>query len=49
MEKRRQDQIDKLESRGPKAEWTKPEVDRLLAGGAEASDGADTDGADLLS
>jgi hypothetical protein len=32
-----------------KSEWTRPEVDRLLAGGAEATDGADTDGADLLS
>jgi hypothetical protein len=32
-----------------RAEWTAPEVDRLIAGGAEGSDGADTDGADLLS
>jgi hypothetical protein len=32
-----------------KAEWTRPEVDRLLAGGAEASDGADIDAADFQS
>lgn len=32
-----------------KAEWTAPEVDKLLAGGAEASAGADIEGLDGLS
>lgn len=32
-----------------RAEWTAPQVDRLIAGGAEASDGADIEGLDGLS
>ena len=32
-----------------KAEWSAPEVDRLIAGGAEASAGADVEGLDGLS
>ena len=31
----------------PRPEWSRPEVDRLIAGGAEATDGADTDGVTL--
>jgi hypothetical protein len=30
-----------------RAEWTRPEVDRLDAGGAEGTDGSDTDGVTL--
>ncbi|HYG47207.1 MAG TPA: hypothetical protein VD846_04610 [Allosphingosinicella sp.] len=33
----------------PKAEWTAPQVDKLVAGGAEASAGADVEGLDGLS
>jgi hypothetical protein len=33
----------------PKAEWTAPQVDRLVAGGAEANAGADVEGLDGLS
>ena len=32
-----------------KAEWTAPHVDELVAGGAEASAGADVEGLDGLS
>ena len=32
-----------------KADWTRPEVEKLIAGGAEAADGADVDGTDLQS
>jgi hypothetical protein len=32
-----------------KAEWTAPQVDKLVAGGAEASAGADVEGLDGLS
>lgn len=32
-----------------KAEWKVPEVDRFIAGGAEASAGADVEGLDGLS
>ena len=32
-----------------RAEWTAPEVDRLLAGGAEAAAGSDIEGLDGLS
>ncbi|HEX8222623.1 MAG TPA: hypothetical protein VF605_02265 [Allosphingosinicella sp.] len=32
-----------------KAEWTSPEVDRLVAGGAEAGPGADVEGLDGVS
>lgn len=33
----------------PKAEWKAPEVDRLIAGAAEAAAGADIEGLDGLS
>ncbi|MGZ8286545.1 MAG: hypothetical protein ACXW27_10350 [Allosphingosinicella sp.] len=32
-----------------KAEWTRPEVDRLVAGGAEGSSDISTDGVDIPS
>lgn len=32
-----------------KAQWIKPEVNRLIAGGAESSSGASFDGADFPS
>ena len=34
---------------GTRAEWTAPQVDRLIAGGAEAAAGADIEGLDGLS
>jgi hypothetical protein len=34
---------------GTKARWTAPQVDRLVAGGAEANAGADVEGLDGLS
>ncbi|HEX8125638.1 MAG TPA: hypothetical protein VF548_08660 [Allosphingosinicella sp.] len=33
----------------PRPEWTAPQVDKLIAGGAEASSGADIEGLDGLS
>ena len=33
----------------PKPEWSRPEVDRLVAGGAEAAGDTSTDGIDTLS
>lgn len=47
MSERQYEQTDRPDSVKRKAEWTRPEVDRLLAGGAEATDGADTDGVTL--
>ena len=48
MDEQRQERIDRPALARRRADWIKPEVDRFLVGGAEASDGADTDGA-LLS
>ena len=39
--------MDGATSAQPRSEWSRPEVDRLIAGGAEATDGADTDGVTL--
>jgi hypothetical protein len=36
-------------STGTRAEWTAPLVDKLVAGGAEASAGSDVEGLDGLS
>jgi hypothetical protein len=47
VSERQYEQTDRPDSVKRKAEWTRPEVDRLLAGGAEATDGADTDGVTL--
>lgn len=47
MDQRQQDPAEEPAGTGRKASWSKPEVDRFQAGGAEASDGADTDGATL--
>ena len=43
MNERRQDQIDKVESKGPKAEWTPPELCRFAAGAAEFGDVSSAD------
>ena len=32
-----------------RAEWTRPQVDRFIAGGAEAGGSTSTDGIDILS
>ena len=37
------------ESGEPRAEWAAPQVDKLIAGGAEGSAGADIEGLDGLS
>ena len=47
MSERQNERMVEPVSAERKAEWTRPEVDRLLAGGAEATDGADTDGVTL--
>jgi hypothetical protein len=47
VDERQPESIDGCASQVRKAEWSRPEVDRLLAGGAEATDGADTDGPTL--
>lgn len=47
MSERQYEQTGEIDSVERKTEWTRPEVDRLLAGGAEATDGADTDGVTL--
>jgi hypothetical protein len=44
VSERQHESMDEPVSAEPKIEWTPPEVDRLLAGGAEATDGGDTDG-----
>lgn len=38
-----------VESAESKAEWTAPQVDRLIAGGAEGNAGNDVEGLDGLS
>lgn len=43
------EQVEDAASAEPKAEWTRPEVDRLIAGGAEAAGDTSTDGIDTLS
>lgn len=49
MDERLHEQIEGPVAVNRKIEWIRPEVDRFLAGGAEGTDGADIDGADLLS
>ncbi|MEA3052870.1 MAG: hypothetical protein QOG72_1773 [Sphingomonadales bacterium] len=49
MSERRHERIGEPDSMKRRTEWTRPEVDKLLTAGAESSDGADTDAADLLS
>lgn len=43
MDEKRQDKIDSLESTGPKAEWVRPEMGRLVAGAAEFGDVSNAD------
>ena len=47
MDEQEPQKIDGPESAEPKEEWVRPQVDQLRAGGAEATDGADTDGPTL--
>lgn len=49
MDNQHPDRTGGAASAEPRAEWTAPEVDRLIAGGAEASDGTDIEGLDGLS
>lgn len=37
---------NEIEEAAPKAQWTRPQVDRLIAGGAEGSADISTDGID---
>jgi hypothetical protein len=41
--------IGEVAPAGPKAEWSRPEADRMVAGAAEASAGLDVEGLDGLS
>ena len=49
MDQQHPEQIDGAVSAAPRSEWTRPEVDRLVAGGAEAAGDTSTDGIDTLS
>lgn len=49
MDQQQPRQIDDATSAEPKSEWTKPAVDRLIAGGAESGGGTFTDGIDIFS
>lgn len=43
------DQANAGEAAALKAQWVKPQVDQLVAGGAEAGGATSTDGIDILS
>jgi hypothetical protein len=43
------EQTGVAESAATKAEWIRPEVDRLVAGGAESGGSTSTDGIDIFS
>lgn len=47
MDQRKPEQSDGAVPAPAKSDWSRPEVDRLVAGGAEATDGSDTDGVTL--
>jgi hypothetical protein len=47
VDKQSQNPSDEAAIAARRLAWAKPEVDRFQAGGAEASDGADTDGSTL--
>lgn len=49
MSERQHERMDEPDSVEPKAEWIRPEVDRLIAGGAQSGGATDTDGIDILS
>jgi len=49
MEKQQPERAGGGASAETRAEWTAPEVDKLVAGAAEASAGADVEGLDGLS
>lgn len=49
MEEQQPERAGGAASAESKAEWKTPQVDKLIAGGAEASAGADIEGLDGLS
>jgi hypothetical protein len=49
MDQQRPERPEEVDSAEARAGWTTPQVDRLVAGGAEASSGADVEGLDGLS
>ncbi|MEA3064956.1 MAG: hypothetical protein QOJ27_1402 [Sphingomonadales bacterium] len=49
MSERQNDRIEDSVAAKARVEWARPEVDKLLTAGAEGTDGADVDAADLLS
>lgn len=49
MDQQQPERADVTTSVEPRAEWTAPQVDRLIAGGAEGNAGADIEGLDGLS
>lgn len=49
MGQEQSDRSGDIGSAAPKTEWTVPQVDMLIAGGAEGSAGADVEGLDGLS
>lgn len=49
MHQQQPEQIDGATSAEPRADWIRPEVNRLIAGGAEAGGSTATDGIDIFS
>ncbi|HYE27069.1 MAG TPA: hypothetical protein VEA61_02390 [Allosphingosinicella sp.] len=49
VDQQQPEQIDGVTSAEPRADWTRPQVDRLIAGGAEGSADISTDGIDVPS
>lgn len=49
MDHRQHDKIDAAAAAGLKAGWTRPEVDRLIAGAAETGAAGDIDAGDTQS
>jgi len=49
MDQQQQEQTESLILAEGKAEWTRPEVERLIAGGAESGGDTSVDGVDILS
>ena len=49
VSERQHERLDEPDSVEPRAEWIRPEVDRLIAGGAQSGGATDTDGIDIQS
>ena len=49
MDQQQPERIDGAAPAQPKPEWSRPEVDRLVAGAAEGSNDISTDGIDIPS